>query len=242
MLALSPWDVLELGATVCEGYARTAAALLQILDIPCIFVDSPNHKWNMVYNGESWILIDTTWISGSTYEYGVLNKSDDLWLTWYDFTIEQANADYNHLIEETALSVVDGVLTSFPAYTVKTDVVIPPNVREIGYYSCITDTGSVIETVYLPKSVKAIDQCAFYFGDTLKTIYYQGTSSDFAKITVEKWNQNFTNCTDRRYLDEVSAPLIKKQPADLYTGVGVSVTLAANVYSDTGTMSYQWYE
>ncbi|MBQ7921909.1 MAG: leucine-rich repeat protein [Clostridia bacterium] len=239
-MALNPWDVLEFGATVCEGYARTTAALLQILDIPCIYVLAPDHAWNMAYNGERWMLIDTTWISGSTFEDGILTKSDDLWLDWYDFTIEQANADANHTIQELAMSVVDGVLTKFPYFTKQTEVTIPASVHTIDTY--VTYPGGIIETVHLPKSVTCIRETSFYFGETLETVYYGGSSADFSAIEMENWNQDLTECTDIRYLDEVSAPYITEHPADTFTAVGTSVTLSAGASCHSGTLTYQWYE
>ncbi|MBE6569044.1 MAG: hypothetical protein E7658_02350 [Ruminococcaceae bacterium] len=241
-LAVNPWDVLMKQATVCEGYARTTAALLQCLDIPCVCAYSPNHVWNIAYTGERWMLFDTTWMTNGRYENGILTLSDVVSLDWYDFTIEQANGNGNHTIEETDLCVIDGVLTKFPCYTEKTSVALPTTVEEIGDYAYITRENCDIEVVYIPSSLKNIGEVAFYYGDPLKTIYYQGTEDAFSNITIERWNSNFTSCSDIRYLDEVSAPYITKHPADVNMGKGNSVTLSAEAAVDTGTLTYQWYK
>ncbi|MDR0293117.1 MAG: S-layer homology domain-containing protein [Oscillospiraceae bacterium] len=75
---------------VCEGYARLTVALLRAAGIPAKFVtgyvldangDSvwtealingteENHAWAEAFAGGRWIIIDTTWDSGNTYEFG----------------------------------------------------------------------------------------------------------------------------------------------------------------------------
>ncbi|MBE6569045.1 MAG: hypothetical protein E7658_02355 [Ruminococcaceae bacterium] len=239
-MALHPWNVLETGATVCEGYARVTAALLQCLGIPCVYVLAPNHAWNMAYNGERWMLIDTTWISGSTYEYGVLNKSDDMWMEWYDFTIEQANAEYSHTITQLPISISDGELTNFPYYTRQNHAVLPASVNTIK--ARITTTNGVLKSIYLPKSVTKIATSSFYYGNVLETVYYEGTEAAFSDITIENYNATLTACTDIRYLDEVSAPVLVSQPPDQYTGIGESVVLEAAVSGESDVLTYQWYE
>lgn len=241
-LAVNPWDVLQKRTTVCEGYARTADALLQTLDIPCICVYSPNHAWNMAYTGERWLLFDSTWMTYNEYRNGVLTLYDEIMLDWYDFTIDQANGNESHLIESTDLCVVDGVLTRFPSYTEQTDVVIPYTVEEIGDDVYVTREDCNIETVYLPASVKTIGEVAFYFGNTLETIFYQGTPVQFSQISIKQWNDNFLDCDDIWYLDEITPPYITKHPTDSDIGKGDSVTLSAVVACDTGKLTYQWYQ
>ncbi len=110
MLNLSAREVLENESTVCAGYAGTTATMLQLLGIPCVIADSPDHAWNIAWDGERWIMLDVTWISNSSMRYGVLNKRPGLNLDWFDFSLEEANEDENHLIN--GLPIPYGVVTT----------------------------------------------------------------------------------------------------------------------------------
>lgn len=48
---------------VCSGYARAFNALSAAMNIPSIIVSSETmmHAWNLVYDGDEWLFIDTTW-------------------------------------------------------------------------------------------------------------------------------------------------------------------------------------
>ncbi len=48
---------------VCSGYARAFSALSYSMDIPSLIVSSESmmHAWNLVYDGDEWLFIDTTW-------------------------------------------------------------------------------------------------------------------------------------------------------------------------------------
>lgn len=50
-------------SAVCSGYSRAFNALSYALDIPSIIVSSENmmHAWNLVFDGDEWLFIDTTW-------------------------------------------------------------------------------------------------------------------------------------------------------------------------------------
>ena len=239
-LNLDPYDVLMNETTVCEGYARTSAMLLQIAGVPCIYVDSPNHKWNMAHDGERWILFDTTWISGSRYEYGVKQKSDTLNLKWYDFTIDDANDDANHLIEYLDYMAVDGTLMAFPTYTSFSHVVIPADITVIDlHYPYAMNSQSSYRTLSLPRGLTSVAE--FSFRGTLDTIYFQGTKAEYQKISIAEWNNALTYCDNIVYCDNVTAPVVTAHPKDTFAVMDAEITLQAEAAFGDGTVSYQWY-
>jgi len=238
---LDPYDVLRNESTICEGYARTTATLLQLSGVPCVFVDSPEHKWNMAYNGERWVLFDTTWIASGILEYGVLNKSDDLRLEWYDFSIEEANANINHLVELLPLTIFRGELTSFPQYTAKSDIEIPASVQYVATPLWDSSFPEEINTLTIPESVENIDEYCFYFSD-IERIYYEGTKQEFGNIVIGKYNNGITKCTNIIYADNAAKPYIITQPANLITGVGETVSVSLTADCDNDNITYQWYK
>lgn len=60
-LCYSPVGVIEYCSAVCQGYAETFEAFMDVLGIPCYMVTSSNHAWNRVKVGGIWYSIDTTW-------------------------------------------------------------------------------------------------------------------------------------------------------------------------------------
>ncbi len=235
-LNLDPYDVLVGESSICEGYARTAATLLQLVDVPCILVDSPNHKWNIAHDGERWIMLDTTWVAGGELNYGVLEKSDELWLDWYDFTIEEAVANVNHLFEKLPYDIVDGVLSYYPANTKATEAVIPTSVTSIK--AIFADD---IENMYLPKTVESIGKSAFGSAD-VENVLYAGTESQYDDISIGSSNRGLTGA-NFTFLDEASAPFITKHPADqMADPLTAAVLTVEAVATDDTSISYQWYE
>lgn len=158
---IDPYTVLQNGYTVCSGYAKTYEAMLQSLGIPCIYVYSPDHEWSAVYNGERWMLIDVTWMSNSNYEYERLWKSNVINEDWYDFTIEEALAEYYHVIEEAALGVVDGMLVSYPVYSELSYIHWPAGVSGIGDY-VFMNRDHFTDALTIPDTVQTIGYVAFY--------------------------------------------------------------------------------
>ncbi len=157
-LALTPYTVLTEKNTVCEGYSRACEGLLQSIGIPCVYVLCPDHSWNMAYDGERWILFDSTWMSNGIYEYGNHKFSSKLNSEWYDFTFETACSEYNHLIEEVPYMVKGGKLSKYPVYSAAEDILITDEVTYICEYTLrgCTQTGIVI-----PKTVKHIESNVF---------------------------------------------------------------------------------
>lgn len=158
---VDPYTVLQNGYTVCTGYAKTYEAMLQSLGIPCVYVYSPDHEWNAVYNGERWMLIDVTWMTNSNYEYERLWKSNVINEEWYDFTFEKALSNYNHVIEEAALGVVDGVLVAYPVYSELPDIYWPEGITGIGNH-VFRQRGHFTGDLSIPDTVKTIGYASFY--------------------------------------------------------------------------------
>ncbi len=160
-LALTPYRVLTEKNTVCEGYSRACEGLLQSIGIPCVYVLCPDHSWNMAYDGERWILFDSTWMSNGIYEYGKHKFSAKLNSEWYDFTFETACGEYNHLIEDLPYTVTGGKLTKYPVYSALDEIYVSEGVTSIGE-KVFMDTKQTI--LYLPKSLCSIsgDPFAYY--------------------------------------------------------------------------------
>lgn len=57
-----------------------------------------------------------------------------------------------------------------------------------------------IETLVLPKSMKTIDEEAFYSSSTLSTVYYTGTQSDWSNIKIDQY-LNFAIFDATKYYD-----------------------------------------
>jgi len=146
------YDVLKNETAVCYGYAATAAVLLQLSGVPCVLIHSPNHVWNMAYNGERWVLFDSTWMSNSRYEYEQKNKSDIINYKWFDFDINAANSNRNHIIESAEYCEYNNTLTHFPVYSKYKEFTLPDNIKVFGknvFANCsdmvITYNGSPLE-------------------------------------------------------------------------------------------------
>lgn len=64
-VVVEPEEVLEKKITVCDGYSKLTAALLQAQGIPAAYIlgtgNGEDHAWNAVYVNGEWILVDSTW-------------------------------------------------------------------------------------------------------------------------------------------------------------------------------------
>ena len=160
MLNHNAYDVLTNKTAVCYGYSATAAALLQISGVPCVMIESPAHAWNMAYNGERWVLFDTTWISSNKYEDGQFNKDPYLMTAWFDFTLEKANSDYNHIITGADYCEYDNTIYDVPINTASGSFEIPQNIvtiSDLAFY----EAGDLVITGDL-RNVTSIGTAAFF--------------------------------------------------------------------------------
>lgn len=234
LVYLSAYEVLRYEATVCSGFAVTFAVMMQLLGYPCVYVGSPSHAWNMVYNGERWMLVDTTWMCHGSQRGGVRIESDDFDLDWFDFSIEQANGNYNHVLTGLPLHISQGQLTDFPKYSALTEVTIPANVTTIN-----TMIRMDADVLYLPQSLETVTDWSFYYS-TVDQVYYEGTSSQFKSISIGYGNDALTKASVS-YQAYQSAPVITSHPSDQAMDAAGSVTLTVEAEGGPSPLSYQWY-
>ena len=57
----SPFDALYRGRGLCMSYALAFQRIMQELDIPCIYIATNQHAWNMVKLGRYWYNVDVTY-------------------------------------------------------------------------------------------------------------------------------------------------------------------------------------
>lgn len=186
-LALTPYAVLTQKNTVCEGYARTCEALLQAVGVPCVYVLSPDHSWNMAWDGKRWVLFDSTWMSNGVYEYEKHKFSAKVNREWYDFTFENACREYNHLIEGLPYMVADGKLSKYPVYSAAENILITDEVSYICKYTFLdcTQTG-----IFIPETVKYIESYVFNdYSSHIQRIHIDSISA-WLGITFEDVSSN----------------------------------------------------
>lgn len=63
------------GNAVCSGYASSFLLLMQIAGIPCEYVHSEDHAWNLVQIADEWYHIDVTWDDPAPDQPGVVSYS-----------------------------------------------------------------------------------------------------------------------------------------------------------------------
>lgn len=160
LLNHNAYDVLTNKTAVCYGYAATASALLQISSVPCVIVHSPNHAWNMAYNGERWVFFDTTWISSNELKNGILHTDLNLNLEWFDFTLEKANSDCNHLFTGADYCEYNNTIYEVPIHTSTGRFEIPNNITAIEEFT-FYGADSIIITGDL-RNISTVGRSAFY--------------------------------------------------------------------------------
>lgn len=60
------------GLAVCSGYASTFRLFMMLADIPCEYVWTDTHAWNLVQLEDEWYHIDVTWDDPSPDQPGVV--------------------------------------------------------------------------------------------------------------------------------------------------------------------------
>ncbi len=108
-------DVLKYRYAVCEGYSNLFTALLRSVGIPVKGVlgysiagggkwseelvsgpagDLPNHKWNMVYCDDRWLILDVTWDSTNFRRGGVKTGGGGIVNDFFDLSIEKLSFEH----------------------------------------------------------------------------------------------------------------------------------------------------
>ena len=104
---------------------------------------------------------------------------------------------YPGMIKEGSFRIPNSVTTiansAFKGCSALTGVTIPDSVTSIGnrtFWCC-----SALTSFTIPKSVTNIEEYAFGWCKSLADVYYGGTETDWAKITIANGNQDLLNAT-----------------------------------------------
>lgn len=103
---------------VCSGFANAYAALCRSSGIPCVVVtgyavgmntddvtwteetalaERPNHAWNEVYADGRWIIVDTTWDCGNSYEKGHIKDEAEARHLYFDANLRYFSSNHKIL-------------------------------------------------------------------------------------------------------------------------------------------------
>ena len=69
-----------------------------------------------------------------------------------------------------------------------------PTLPQATYRACDSLT-----SVTIPDSVTSIGYMAFYYCDSLSTVYYKGTAEEWSSIGIGSWNSKLINATRYYY-------------------------------------------
>ncbi len=156
-----PYSAVTSGRAVCAGYAKTMEALLQMVGVPCVYIESPGHAWNLIYTGERWMLVDVTWMSNSRFEHDRLYRSEKVNMEWFDFSFTESATQTNHIINKIPYAQRGNVLETYPIYTSMDHIVWAESVTEVGesaFYGATGFTGDLV----IPDRITKIGAKAFY--------------------------------------------------------------------------------
>ena len=187
---------LEIGRTICSGYASLSVALLRAAGIPAKYVtgmasgsETVNHAWTEAYVDKRWIIMDTTWDSGNKWEGGKVTASPGLIRhQYFDPSLEAFSKD--HVIAaykpHIGTLVEDGKLIycgnrgedleecssmedfAFRENKFIKNIVVPEGVKVIQPFAfSYCDS---LTSITLPKTLRTIKSLAFYESNALKTI------------------------------------------------------------------------
>ncbi len=79
------------------------------------------------------------------------------------------------------------------------NIEIPNTITKIGDYQ-FYGFNNVI-SITIPNSITNIENYAFFACSSLKEVFYDGTSADWRRITIEKHNENLVSATIYYYLE-----------------------------------------
>jgi hypothetical protein len=136
-------------------------ALLQMIGVPCVYIESPGHAWNLIHTGERWMLVDVTWMSNSRFEQGRLYRSEKVNMEWFDFSFYESATQKSHIINKIPYAQVGSKLETYPIHTSMDRIIWQESVCEIGekaFYEASTFTGDLI----IPEGITKIGAKAFY--------------------------------------------------------------------------------
>ena len=156
-----PYSTVIGGYAVCAGYAKTVEALLQMVGVPCVYIESPGHAWNLIYTGERWMLVDVTWMSNSRYEFGKLHRSEKINMEWFDFSFYESATQKSHIINKIPYARIGSLLETYPVYTSMDSIIWQDGVTQIGekaFYEAHGFTGDLV----IPEGITKIGAKAFY--------------------------------------------------------------------------------
>ena len=87
------------------------------------------------------------------------------------------------------------------------NVVIPKSVTKLPH--CVFYRCGQLTSVTIPKSIASIGRYTFNGCTSLTDVYYAGTASDWAKVTIEDGNEDLTNATLHCAKSAPTAPVVK---------------------------------
>ena len=87
------------------------------------------------------------------------------------------------------------------------NVVIPKSVTKLPH--CVFYRCGQLTSVTIPKSIASIGRYTFNGCTSLTDVYYDGTASDWAKITIEEGNEDLTNATLHCAKSAPAAPVVR---------------------------------
>lgn len=183
-------DNLETKRGVCGHYAYLTVTLLRAAGIPAVlangyadsgydvsmkkyydFIASNDmysiHGWCEAFVDGRWIIIDTTWDSGNTYQNGKYSPQRTNYNDYFDVSIRTFSKDHVYVMAYDEfvrnVTVPDGADSVFPSAFASCkeliNVTLPDSIVNIGedsFSNCIS-----LESITLPDSTESIGKLAF---------------------------------------------------------------------------------
>ena len=187
-------DALETKRGVCGHYAYLTVSLLRATGIPATvaegYADSgysvslekyhgfiaasdsyANHLWSEAYIGGRWVIIDSTWDSGNTYQNGKFSPKRSVSSDYFDVSVRTFSKNHFYMMAYDVF-VKDVEIPS------DADVVVP-----FAFFEC-----AKLENVLLPDKLTEIGSWAFYGCAKLENVL-------FPESLVRVGDNSFRECT-----------------------------------------------